>query len=474
MRYDERLKVAVRVADWRCRIANRPTGTLRLSWRARWRLYEYVRNSIWIVPAILGSLAIAMGVALPNLDEGTTTTIGISFGGEAARGLLGALAGGMITFTGFVFSILLLAVQFGSSQFSPRMLRRFLRDPTTKIALGVFMATFIYALLVLRSVGRAPDEDFVPHNSVSVALILLLVSMLAFLRLISRTTQGLRVASVLEDLGRDTRKTIDQVYPEPVDAQGDDVEAFPPGSEASEAVEYKGAPGVLQSVDADGLVALAGRDSVIELLVPIGNFVVTGAPLFRVHGPGGTVDPERLQRSIAIGDERTMTQDPAFAFRLLADISAKVLSPVVNDPTTATQALDQIEVLLRMLARRRLTPGVRRDDAGRVRVRFPAPTWEDYLTLALDETRRFGEGSMQIARRLRALLETLRDEAPQGRRPAVEAELALLQSSVERSFTDPGDRDVAPTRDRQGLGFGGVARREVPGGSKLDRSQSVT
>lgn len=125
-----------------------------------------------------------------------------------------------ITFTGFVFSILLLAVQFGSSQFSPRMLRRFLRDPTTKISLGVFIATFIYALLVLRTIGAGGNEDFVPNNAISIALLLLLASTIMFLRLISRTTQGLRVAAVLSELGRDGVEAIRQVYREPDSGPG--------------------------------------------------------------------------------------------------------------------------------------------------------------------------------------------------------------------------------------------------------------
>ncbi len=157
------------------------------SWRTRWRLYEYLRNSLWIVPFLCVALALAAGFLLPTVDEHVTGTIGIVYGADAGRAVLGAVAGGMITFTGFVFSILLLAVQFGSSQFSPRMLRRFLRDPSTKAALGIFMATFIYALTVLRVVGTGRNNAFVPSNSISVALILLLLSMLMFLRLI--TTQ---------------------------------------------------------------------------------------------------------------------------------------------------------------------------------------------------------------------------------------------------------------------------------------------
>jgi len=426
-----------------------------MSWRTRWRTYEYVRNSIWIVPGILGTLAIVAGIVLPDVDEHVDTTIGVEFGQDAARSVLGALAGGMITFTGFVFSILLLAVQFGSSQFSPRLLRRFLRDPTTKIALGTFIATFLYALTVLRVIGTADDEAFVPSNAVSVAMLLLLASMLMFLRLIHRTTQGLRVATVLAELGSDARKVVAEVYPEPIGSAADESDERDADERPAEArdVTYLGAPGILQSVDREGLVVLARTaDAVIEMVPRVGDFLAEGYPLFRIHGDAGAIDDRRLQGSVAIGDERTMRQDVGFAFRVLADISARALSPGVNDPTSATQALDQIELLLRQLATRRLTPGIARDEAGRVRLRFPTPTWEDFLSLGIDETRHFSEGSVQVMRRLRALLTDLRTIAPPSRQAAIDTQLLLLDAGVERTFAAPGDRVVARTYDRQGLG----------------------
>ena len=428
-----------------------------MSWRRRWRIYEYVRNSIWIVPALFSAVAIGMGLAIPEIDMHTSTRIGISFGTDAARNVLGSLAGGMITFTGFVFSILLLAVQFGSGQFSPRMLRRFLRDPTTKIALGLFMATFIYALVVLRVVGTAENKDFVPDNAISVALLLLLLSMLMFLRLISRTTQGLRVAAVLRDLGRDARRVVDKIYPEPVGEGDDDQDPGRDPGGPVRTVGYRGEPGVLQSIDRDGLIErAAGGDAVIELVPRIGELVADGSALFRVHGDADRIDDQWLQGAVAIGDERTMRQDPAFAFRLFADISAKALSPGVNDPTTSVQALDQIELLLRQVGGRRLVPGVGLDGAGTVRLRYPTPSWEDYLTLAIDETRHYGEGSVQVTRRLRALLQDLRGAVPEFRRAAIDAELELVDASAARAFTDHGDRRSATARDRQGLGAADV------------------
>lgn len=431
-----------------------------MSWRTRWSVYEYVRNSLWIVPALFVVLAIVLGVAIPTVDQHTKITIGISFGSDAARGVLGAIAGGMITFTGFVFSILLLAVQFGSSQFSPRMLRRFLRDPTTKVALGMFMATFVYALVVLRIVGTGANKNFVPSNSISLALLLLLLSMLMFLRLISRTTQGLRVAAVLQELGRDARKMIDAMYPDPVGTSDQDHIEEPTPEGHVQMVSHAYGPGILQSVDIKGLVEVATRSGVVIRLMPrLGDLIDEGAPIFEVYGGGDLVDEHWLQSALAIGDERTMRQDPAFAFRLLADISARALSPGVNDPTTATQALDQIELLLRRLGRRRLALGSCRDQQGVVRFWYRAPSWEDYLTLALDETRHYGEGSVQIMRRLRALLEDLRDAVPEFRRPPIDVQLDLVDAASGRAFADQQDRLIATARDRQGLGAAEVPRR---------------
>jgi uncharacterized membrane protein len=426
-----------------------------MSWWGRWRVYEYVRNSLWIVPLICIGIAIGLGFALPALDEHTDVRIGIVFSPSAASGVLGSIAGGMITFTGFVFSILLLAVQFGSSQFSPRLLRRFLRDPTTKISFGTFIATFVYALMVLRVVGSNGQADFVPRNSVSVSLYLLLISMLMFLRLVSRTTQSLRVATVLRELGRDGRRSVDEAYPDLLTDEDDDDEGveLPQLSGPFRTVKHRFESGTLQSVGVAGIVDRARRTgTVIELVPRIGDLVATGSPIFRVYGGRDSNDDAWLQRALAVGDERTMKQDPGFVFRLLADISSKALSPGVNDPTTSIQALDQIDLLLRDVGRRRLNTGAVRDDHGAIRLVRRVPSWQDFLSLALVETHQFGVGSVQVMRRMRALLEDLRETVPPYRRPAIDAELALVDAAAERSFPDIGDQQTAAASDRQGLG----------------------
>lgn len=421
-----------------------------MSWRMRWRITEYLRDSIWLVPGAFALAAYLLSRARPS--AATEADFPIQYGPETARSLLSALSSGMIAFTGFVFSILLLAVQFGSSQFSPRMLRRFLRDGTTKVALGVFIATFLFALLELRHVAAPGEASLVPNVAVTLALLLLLASMLMFLRLIHRTTSRLRVATVVKELSRDGRKAIDRSYPEAAPEEG---EAVPPPRLPDSAVliTYRGSPAILQSIDRRGLVKMASdADLLIELVPAIGDLLIAGDPLFRVAGGPSASQERKLRDSIAVGDERTMKQDPAFAFRLLADISVKALSPGINDPSTAVQALDQIEALLRRLGSRRLSPSLLCDGTGKERLRWPAPSWTDYLDLALDETRQYGEGSVQVSRRMRALLVRLEQQVPVYRRRAIELKLDLVGAGAGRGFRDEPDQLAAATSDPQGIG----------------------
>jgi len=177
-----------------------------------------------------------------------------------------------------------------------------------------------------------------------------------------------------------------------------------------------------------------------------------GGPLFRVADGRPDLDEEILQRAVTLADERTIDQDPLYALRLLVDIATRALSPAVNDPSTAVQALDRIEALLRLLATRRLDCGVIRDAGGRVRLIVPLPSWEDFLSVALTEIRQYGGTSTQVVRRLRAVLDDLRDATPAIRRPAIERQLALLNRTVATCFPDAAEGEMALMADRQGIG----------------------
>jgi uncharacterized membrane protein len=209
---------------------------------------------------------------------------------------------------------------------------------------------------------------------------------------------------------------------------------------------------VVLGCDIAGLVAEARRrDTRLELVPAIGDFVPTGAPLFRLE-TGVPVDEQRLRDAVALGWERTLTQDPMFAFRILVDIAIKALSPAINDPTSAIIAIDQLHALLRLVGGRRLDVGQYRDSGGSVRLSLERPAWEDYVSLAVDEIRHYGKDSVQVARRLRAMLEDLLAIVPDERRGAVHEELRLLARTVERAFPDVEDRNRASVADGQGLG----------------------
>ena len=211
--------------------------------------------------------------------------------------------------------------------------------------------------------------------------------------------------------------------------------------------------GVVLAFDVAGLAELARRaDCLIEFVPQVGDFVTTGDPLFRLYRGGGAITDDQLDQSVATGPERTMEQDPEFAFRIIVDIAAKALSPAINDPTTAVLALDQIHRLLRTVAKRQLDTGRVHDAAGTLRLAYRTPDWEDFVSLAVTEIRQFGRDSIQIARRMRAMLENLIEVVPPQLATPLRAELDLLSRGVERDFRDPEDRARAASGDSLGVG----------------------
>jgi uncharacterized membrane protein len=211
--------------------------------------------------------------------------------------------------------------------------------------------------------------------------------------------------------------------------------------------------GVVLAFDVAGLVELARRvECLIEFVPHVGDFVTSGDPLFRLYRGGETITDHQLHESVAIGPERTLEQDPEFAFRIIVDIAAKALSPAINDPTTAVLALDQLHRLLRAVARRQLDTGRVHDDSGALRLAYRTPDWENFVSLAVTEIRQFGRGSIQIARRMRAMLENLIEAVPPQRAAPLRAELELLSRGVERDFRDLEDRARAAAGDSLGVG----------------------
>jgi uncharacterized membrane protein len=418
-----------------------------MTWLQRYRVRHYVTNSIWIWP-LLSMVAAIVAVRLLHWIEhemGWRSDLDPS----TAQAVLGTMASAMFTFIVFVSSALLVAVQLASSQLSPRIIAIVFRDPFTKASLVVFVFAFAFTLAALVRVA-----DSVPALTARLAAYSCLASLGVFLYLIDHVGKTLRPSGALRAVASLGRDVIESVYPQRL--------AEAPGAARAPDAALDGEPhftvpsqrdGVVLAFDSTGLVSLAQRaDCVIELVPQVGDFIATGDPLFRVFQGGATVAVEALRQSVAVGQERTLEQDPTFVFRIMVDIASKGLSPAINDPTTAVLALDQIHHLLRAVGHRRLDDGRVRDKLGRLRLVYRTPDWEDFVQLAITEIRHFGGASIQVARRLRAMLENLIQTVPGERAVMLRQELELLHRSAERFFAEPEDRALADVSDFQGVG----------------------
>ncbi len=412
-------------------------------------LVERIRSSLWFLPALFVTAAIAQGLILPVLEERAgksgVSTFFFQGGPDGARVVLSMIAGSTLTLTVLVFSITIVALQLASSQFSPRVLRTFLRDWYSQAALGVFTATFAYSMTVLRSVKTVePGVDaFVPRLSVSMAFVWVMVSLAMFVLYVSHTARGLRVVSVIGKIGDETRRMIDREFPV-TPAPGSATEPLEGATRVAPSTD-KG--GVLCSVDIARLTEIARRhDVVVEIVPRLGDFVPHGAPMFAVRGDA-EVAAHELASTTHLGLERTMVQDVRFGFRQLVDIAERALSPAVNDPTTAVQVIDQLHDVLRTLATRPWPTGRYPGTDGRVRVVLCVPSWDELVHLALDEIRTVGASAIQVDVRLRRMLEDLLTVAPPERRASIETELTLLVEGVRRDVADVSDRERAMADD---------------------------
>jgi uncharacterized membrane protein len=280
------------------------------------------------------------------------------------------------------------------------------------------------------------------------------MSILVFFMFVQQLSRGLRPGSLMLVVAERGQRVIEQVYPQTYDPKLFEQQAGAALPTANaRIVEYSGRSGVIMAFSAAGLVRLAREaDAIIELIPQVGDSVTRGDPFFRIHGGARPLAPRALRSCVAVGTERTLEQDPRFAFRILVDIANKALSPAINDPTTAVLALDQIDNLLRCLGRRCLDEGRGHDRDGKVRLVYGTPDWPDFVMLGLSEVRQFGDSSLQIVRRLKAMLDYLIATLPEARRSPLQAELALLGSAIQRRFPDEEDRRRAGIADYQGVG----------------------
>lgn len=398
----------------------------------------------WIY--VVGSLV--LGWSLPRISGGILGTLHSDVGHSQAIAFLSAISTGMMAFTGIVFSLLFLLMQFGSTAYSPHLVTLLARNPTLVHAQGVFTGTFLYSLMALRGVGAAGGGTLA--LTIWVAFAWLVASIFLLLRLV-QVFATLEITDVLQMLGESGQRELDVLYgPRPGDLP---TAAAPPGR-LTQRILHRGRPRYLVDVDVAALLSLArDANAVIRVPVSFGDSITVGTTIALVEEANVPIPEDRIRRAIVLGRDRSLEVSPKSAIRLLVDIAIRALSPAINDPTTAVRSLDQIEDLLVRLGNAPLENGTVADQSGKVRVVYTTPTWEEYLDLALAEIQLYGAGAIQIQRRLAALLALLRASVPAKRHEAIDRIAQERMHVVERAFDgDAWARDRAAGLDRQGLG----------------------
>jgi uncharacterized membrane protein len=453
----------------------RPSDYLR---EFRW----YRRSRLWVVPTAGAAAALLISVVSLTVDHvvlGSDAPFPMFTGSaETAQSILTLIATSIATLTALVLTIVAVVIQLATQALSPRAVRTFLQDAHSHLTIGTFVTTFTYALIVLQqfSLISTSESGQVASSSVTIAFVLAVVSIGMFISYVDHIVHQARVTSIIDRIANETRYAIEQQYGAVgVDAvegrppeEGDDV----PDREPDHVVRPR-RHGVVLEIDVAAVIETATRlDVVVEMIPAPGDFIPTDGRLFTVFGEHAQ-EADRLLSQVAIDAERSITQDIPFGFRLLIDIAERSLSPGINDPTTATQVLDQLHDLLLMLGSRELSDGRYHDRDGTLRLKVNEPDWEVYVALAFEEIRQYGASSMQTMRRIRAAVLDLCQDLPEHRHPPLLRQLDLLDATVQRCFHTEVERRSAGHPDRQGIGSGSGFDRTEAASERSDAARQA-
>lgn len=423
-------------------------STLRYYW-------EQLRTSFWFVPAILNVAAIVLSLGMVALDHsvgnGARWALVWTYGGgpEGARAVLATIAGSMITVAGVVFSITIVALSLASAQFGPRLLRNFIRDRRNQVVLGTFTATFLYCLLVLRTVRGNDHEQFVPGISVTIGILLAVISLGVLTYFIHHVAVSIQAPAVIQNVTHELKETIDRLWPEELGEEAEDRDTEVPWEQTPTAI-HATSSGYVDAIQDRGLIKLAkAQDLVIRLGKRPGHFVVEGTPLAWA-GPKERMDDDICQEirdQFLLVSQRTPFQDVEFAIDQLVEVAIRALSPGINDPFTAMSCLDRIGEALGRFANRSMPSPLRYDDEQRLRVIAYPVDFCAVADAAFNQIRQYGSGSAAVLIRM---LETIEVVASIARRPGDRAALLnhaqLVHRAAKRNLVE--ERDLKDLEDR--------------------------
>lgn len=426
------------------------------------KFWDRVRSSFWFIPSLMAGAALALAFVSVTVDERVTQwlalKLGWTFGGgaEGASAVLGIVAGSMIAIAGVVFSMTLVALSLASSQLGPRLLRSFMRDATTQVVLGTFVASFLYCLIVLRTIRRVDEVSFVPHLSVTVGVLLAVASVGVFIYFIHHVSVSIQANEIAARIGEELIERIDHLYPERSGRGAPRVPTQPPEAGFFEAFDREARPigalgdGYLQFVDMDALLALAlEEDLVVRLERRPGKYVVAGCPLAMIL-PGSRVTDrltDQVNSLFALGHQRTSGQDIEFGVNQLVEIAVRALSPGLNDPFTAITCVDRLGSALCRLVSRDMPSPYRHDRKNKLRVIAPADTFPEILDAAFNQIRQYSRSSAAVTLRL---LETIAVIAGFAHRPEDRATLLRHAEMIARGASEglPEEQDRRAVDER--------------------------
>lgn len=425
------------------------------------KYWDYVRSSFWFVPSLMAAGAAVLAFAAVAFDKAKSSVwlqdIDWAYTGSAdgASAVLQTIAGSMITIAGVVFSLTLVALSLASSQFGPRLLNNFMRDRTNQTVLGTFVATFLYCLLVLRTIRFSDDHAFVPHLSVTLGVAFALASLWVLIYFIHHVSVSIQADQIITRVGNDLNRGVERLFPEQIgeESSGD---APDHASDLLDGFERNARPipsagdGYVQLIDGDALLELAtGRDVLVRLERRPGHYVVRGHAIAMV-APHDRVDAdfvERLNAAFGLGHQRTPSQDIEHLILQLVEIATRALSPGVNDPFTAMACIDRLGSGLCRVAHRAMPSRYRCDTRGTLRVLAPPLGFPDLLDAAFNQIRQNSRTNAAVSIRL---LETMAVVAGEVRleddRAAVRRHADMILRGAQDGLPEPEDRRAVLAR----------------------------
>lgn len=458
------------------RRGRRRAGSHIPGWRG-----EALRTSLWFVPTLLVVAAGALFWVTYGLDRAADANAfslpsWVNTGGpDAARTILTAIAAAVITVVGVVFSITILALQLASTQFGPRMLRNFIRDRGTQLTLGTFVATFVFSVLALGSVSNRSSGAFVPHISVTVAIVLLLVDLGVLIYFIHHVARSIQLTEVVYAIARDLDDAIREIRTDDVPVPQSSGNPEPGLDELNACLDREGvelpAPssGYLQGIGHARIIEIAANcDAVVRFSRRPGHFVVRGRPLATVWPPGAAPDVTSALADVHItGPHRTLQQDPQLAIDQLVEIAIRALSPAINDTFTALTCIDWLGDGLGKIARRPLPHGIYRDATGCIRTLDVPLRYDRLLNHGFDKIRQAGRGMPAVGiRQLEALTAITTCTINDAQRAAVARQADMILRGAHEAIPEPNDREDVVRAHRRVIG----ALERIPDTSVASRS----